>query len=886
MDGSQAITTRALLSAFGFDAQHDRLMRLEFPRDDGPGAVLLPNRMSAHEEVSRCFRFEVELLSDDARIPLKAMMARMVTIALVREDGSLRYFNGYVTEFQFLRADGGFAFYRMVLEPWLAFTKLRKDNVSFHGKSVIELTELTFAHYRQADWRVHLIGDDPRMTCANQYDETDYNHLHRRWEALGLMYSYEHRVDGHTLWLYDKSTLAQQIDPNGIDDSGVIPFRDKAGSLEDDGIREWSPVRRIGSGQTTLASFDYKNPIVQRSTAESLNKQGDVYPYDIYEYTGSNGFRTHDEGEQLAYRRMGERDANTQYFDAHGNDRTVLPGRYFKLGDHFSAEMQSPKWGEEPHPSIANRDYLILSVDHEASNNYQAGPGAPSKYENTFRCIRKVIPWRPGRNYNSQPCTYPGIQTAIVVGPAGSEIHTDGYGRVKVQFHWDRLGNYDENSSPWLRVMSPGAGNRFGEIRLPRVGEEVAVLFLDANIDHPVVLGALYNSMQMPPWQLPGQQALSGLRSRELGGGTRGNHLILDDTAGKIQAQLKSDHLCSQLSLGHITRIEDTKGRKDTRGEGWELRTDGHGVVRAAMGMLITTEARQGARGAMKDIDETSRRLNLALEQHRLLGEIAQKAGAQETSSNQENIALSLKTQNDAIAGPSSAKRGFPELAAPHLVLASPSGIATTTAGDTHIASDAHTAMTTGKDLSLAAGMSLFATIRQTFRVLVQKAGMKIVAAAGDIDLQALSDNINLLAKLSITQTANRIVISAKDDIVINGGGSYVKFTAGGIECGTHGTFVAHAASHSLTTAKGMEMADIRSPSFSAADQNVDELEQYFSFEDKNGKPLSGFCYRLDSMGQKLVEGVFDEKGQTQAFALDKEIVHTAWALQRQELSK
>ena len=143
MDGSQAFTTRALLSAFGFDAQHDRLMRLEFPRGDGPHAVLLPNKMSAHEGIARCFRFEVELVSDDARIPLKAMMARMVTIALVREDGSLRYFNGYVTEFQFLRADGGFAFYRMVLEPWLAFAKLRKDNVSFHGKSVIELTELT-----------------------------------------------------------------------------------------------------------------------------------------------------------------------------------------------------------------------------------------------------------------------------------------------------------------------------------------------------------------------------------------------------------------------------------------------------------------------------------------------------------------------------------------------------------------------------------------------------------------------------------------------------------------------------------------------------------------------------------------------------------------------
>ncbi|WP_449406026.1 contractile injection system protein, VgrG/Pvc8 family [Massilia phosphatilytica] len=128
MDGSQAIAAGAALSVFSHDAQHDRLMRMEFPRNDGPEAILLPNRMTAREEVSRCFRVEAELLSDDARIPLKAMMARMVTISVVREDGSLRYFNGYVTEFRFVRADGGFAFYRMVLEPWLAFAKLRKDN--------------------------------------------------------------------------------------------------------------------------------------------------------------------------------------------------------------------------------------------------------------------------------------------------------------------------------------------------------------------------------------------------------------------------------------------------------------------------------------------------------------------------------------------------------------------------------------------------------------------------------------------------------------------------------------------------------------------------------------------------------------------------------------
>jgi type VI secretion system secreted protein VgrG len=805
MDGSQAIAAGAVLSAFGLDAQHDRLMRLAFPRNDGPEAILLPNRLKAHEEVSRCFHFEVEVLSDDARIPLKAMMARMVTISLVREDGSLRYFNGYVTEFRFLRADGGFAFYQMVLEPWLAFARLRKDNVSFHGKSVIELTELTFAHYRQADWRTHIVGNDPRMTCANQYDETDYNHLHRRWEALGLMYSYEHRADGHTLWLYDKSTLAQLIDPTGIDDSGTIPFRDKAGSLEDDGIHEWSPVRRIGSGQTTLASFDYKNPVVQRSTAESLNNQGDVFPYEVYENTGAYSFRTYDEGETLAYQRMGERDANTQTFDARGNDRTVQPGRCFKLGNHFSAEPQAPKAGEAPHPSIADRRYLILSVDHEASNNYQAGPGAPSNYENTFRCVRKDIQWRPGRNYNSQPCTYPGIQTAIVVGPAGSEIHTDDYGRIKVQFHWDRLGNYDENSSPWLRVMSPGAGGEFGNIRLPRVGEEVAVVFLDANIDHPVILGSLYNYTHMPPWQLPEQQALTGLRSRELGGGTRSNHLILDDTAGKIQAQLKSDHQCSQLSLGHIARIEDTTGRKDARGEGWEIATNAWGVARAGRGMLLTTEARNNAALHSKDMGETIERLSAAGDIHENLAETAKLNNAQDSPAQQGAVVDVIKKQNNSIQGNKTGGTKFPELAQPHLVLSSPAGIATSTAQSTHIASDGNTALTTGRSLSIASGDSLFASIRQTLRLFVHKAGMKLVAASGNIDMEALSDSINLLAKLNITQNAKTITITAKEDIVINGGGSYAKFSAGGIEYGTNGTFVAHATTHSFVDAKSMD---------------------------------------------------------------------------------
>jgi type VI secretion system secreted protein VgrG len=862
MGGSQVFAAGAALSAFAGDAQHNRLMRLEFPFGDGPQiATLLPNTLHAHEEVSRGFRFDVEVLSDDASIPLKLLMARMVTISLVRADGSLRYFNGYVTEFRFLRTDGGFAVYQMVLEPWLAFTRLRKDNVSFHGKSVREITEETLKQYRQADWHMNTVGEDPRLTVANQHNETDFNHLHRRWEARGLHYWYEHRIDGHTLMLSDYSFLAQPIDATSLDDADVIPFRDKGGSQEDDGIREWTAVRRLGSGQTTLSSFDYKNPVAQRASFDSANQQGDFFPYETYENTGSNGFRTWSDGEKLAQQRMVEQDKETQYFEAEGNARTVQPGRVFKLGDHFSAEPRSSEYDPVPRRSIADRDYLILAVDHEASNNYQAGTAAPSHYDNSFTCIRKNIRWRPGPNYNSEPCANPGVQTAIVVGPAGSEIHTDGFGRVKVQFHWDRLGKYDENSSPWIRVMSPAAGGQFGQIRLPRVEEEVVVVYPDGNIDHPLILGAVYNATHMPPWSLPGEGALAGLRSRELGGGARGNHLILDDTREMIQAQLKSDHQCSQLSLGHITRIEDNAGRKDLRGEGWELRTDGHGVARAAKGMLITTEARQAARGPLKDMGETLSRLDAARALHDAQATAALQGLAQENGQ-QHDVADSLKEQNEAVRGTGAQ---FPELSQPHLVLSSPAGIETTSAHSTHIASGQHTALTTGRSLSIATGESLFASIKQTFRVFVHKAGMKLVAAAGNITVQAHDDDIQIIANkvLSLISQSDWIDLKGKKGVRLHGADCMIEvsdlvqfFTSkpvlfhGNLETLGQKNRPHPSTEHKITIADPKETEELR--------QLVFTLQTH----PENGRPFANVPYTLYKNGSPLDEGITDDLGR------------------------
>jgi len=284
--------------------------------------------------------------------------------------------------------------------------------------------------------------------------------------------------------------------------------------------------------------------------------------------------------------------------------------------------------------------------------------------------------------------------------------------------------------------------------------------------------------------------------------------------------------------------------------------------------MLVTTEARPNGTSHIKDMGETQQRLNAAHLQHDALAKLAHQSGAQD-GEDQAKAVAAVKAQNDSIKGGTGGKGSFPQLAAPHLVLASPAGIETTTQGSTHLASEQHTALTTGQDLAIANGGSLFASVRQAFRIFVHKAGMRMVAAAGDIDLRALSDSVNVLAKLNITQTANRITISAKEEVVINGGGSYAKFGGGGIEMGTSGNFVAHAAKHSLPGPKNMEIANVQ--------PTQDKLDGAGTFHLNShpaagGRINAGLPYKLYKDDALTEQGVLDDEGNmTFKHELDKQ---------------
>jgi type VI secretion system secreted protein VgrG len=507
--------------------QHNRLLRLNFPNEDGPAAQMLANRLDAREGLSRDFRFVVEVISNDATIALKDVQGKMVTVELVREDGSLRYFNGYVFEFRRDGSDGGLVYYEMVLVPWMAYLRLRRDNYLFHNKTVLEQTDEIFADYPICTSKLLISGEDPKITFACQYDESDYNYLHRRWEQMGWHYWYEHTASGHTLVLSDDSTRAEAID--GVRDD--IPFQSEAGSNEDDGLASFRPVRRLVPASVALSSFDFKKPRPVIVDVPTINEQGDVLRMESYSYAGAYGFSDSKDGDAQARIRLEEIEASGKYFEGHGNDRTIQPGRRFVLSGHFDGDRD------------ADLDFLIIDAHHIASNNYQDGAGTTSMYANQVTCSRTRIPWRPGPGFNStQPKIY-GLQTAIVVGPPGEEIYTDEYGRVRVQFHWDRAGQHDGRSSAWIRVATAWSGSNFGMTSIPRIGSEVIVQFLDGNPDRPLITGMVPNANTMPPWELPANKTQSGILSRSTpdGGYANANAIRFEDKKGMEQLWLHAE---------------------------------------------------------------------------------------------------------------------------------------------------------------------------------------------------------------------------------------------------------------------------------------------------------------------------------------------------------
>ncbi|MDQ0572559.1 type VI secretion system secreted protein VgrG [Variovorax paradoxus] len=754
------------------------------------GDALKFQRLMGREALSQAYAFDIDLLSNSNSLDPKVLLGKSATVTMQTESG-IRHLCGLVTRFGLAQEDARQSFYKMRLRPWLWLATRRSDFRIFQDQTVPEILEAVLGRYGHP-LELKLSRGYRAWNYCVQYGEDDFAFVSRLCEHEGIYFFFRHEAEQHVLVFADDVASSHGPLPGG--ETVRYHPHEKAGMTggldPSERITEWEQADEIRSGHHYRDHFDFEHPRADLSSLRQMPPGHDHDAYEQYEWPGD--YTRHEDGEVYARIRNEEQLSERSRARGRSNLRELAPGYTMRLAHH-------PRHDQ-------NQQYLLLGVSYHLRENVEASEGVGrtegSVQHFAFEVQPTSLAWRPARA-TPKPRTH-GPQTAVVVGPAGEEIWTDQYGRVKVQFHWDRVGEHDEHSSCWVRVSTAWAGATFGGAALPRIGQEVIVDFLNGDPDHPIVTGRVHNADQMPAWQLPDQKHLSGIRSRELDGG-RSNHLVLDDSEGKIQAQLKSDHQSSSLSLGHIARIEDTAGRKDLRGQGFELRTDGHGAVRAAKGLLVTSESRLNAQAHTTDIGETIARLAQGGNLHEGLSDAAQRAEAHE-SGDQDEVAKALKAQTDAIKGNGGNREHgiFPEFQDPHLTLASPVGIQSTAQGSSHVVSGEHTAITSGGHTSVSAGKSFLVSAKDAVRLFASKAGIRMTAAKDDVDIRALKASIDVLAKLNIKLEANRITITAKEEVLVNGGSSYTRWNADGIEHGTNGLWREHAASHSLLGPKSL----------------------------------------------------------------------------------
>ena len=483
----------------------------------GEDAVVLES-MTGHEHLSEPFEFKVSLLSTDRNIKGEALLGENVTIRLRSHDPDTpRYFNGFVTSFsQLPHKSIDLARYQIIVHPWLWFLTRTSDCRIFQEMTVPDIIKEVFRDHGFSDFEERVEGTPRTWEYCVQYRETDFNFVSRLMEQEGIYYYFLHEDGLHKMILSN-----HRSSHDAFKHYETIPYYipDPGAQRERDHINQWVLTQQVRSGKCAINSFDFKSPKKSLSANGSTIRKHKGAEYEIYDYPGDYSERA--DGQNYVDLRMEELASGFEIIEGAGDARGMLSGATFSLS-------------EFPRPD-QNREYLILGVEHTLQlHDYASGEGsAETQYECAFKVIDATQPYRA-------PLSTPkpeirGPQTAIVVGPAGEEITTDEYGRVKVKFHWDRYAKADESASCWIRVSQAVAGQNWGSIILPRHGQEVLVEFLEGDPDMPIITGRVYNGDNKPPYTLPDKKTISTLKSNSSKGGGGFNEIRLDDTKGEEQ---------------------------------------------------------------------------------------------------------------------------------------------------------------------------------------------------------------------------------------------------------------------------------------------------------------------------------------------------------------
>lgn len=444
------------------------------------------------ERISGLFRYDLELESDDGAVDFSKVVGKPGVVTLTFPESGKRHFHGIVTRIRQGPTDPGRTRYLAELRPWLWLLTQSSECRIFQDMSVPEILEKVFQGAGQNDFKKSLKGTYAKREYCVQYRETAFEFVSRLMEEEGIFYFFEHADSAHKLVLADDASAHADCPT-----LNTVRYRlSSTTNQEMDVVWECQVEKNLTSDAYALDDFSFETP---STDLEAKAGSGKLARYD---YPG--GFTKKADGEKLAKVRLAAHEGMQDLMGGLAFSPSFCAGYKFTLSGHPRADF--------------NKAYTLRAVEHEVTQDV---------YRNTFVALPSDVVFRPPRA-TPKP-VIPGTQTALVVGKSGEEIWTDKYGRVKVQFHWDRAGKSDEKSSCWIRVAQGWAGKNWGTMFLPRVGQEVVVSFLEGDPDRPLVTGSVYNAEQTVPYLLPANQTQSTLKSNSSKGGQGFNEIRFED---------------------------------------------------------------------------------------------------------------------------------------------------------------------------------------------------------------------------------------------------------------------------------------------------------------------------------------------------------------------
>ena len=512
--------------------------------------VLLMVGFYGSEGVSSLFSFDLDVIAENKKeVSFDKLLGQNVTAILAVDNESHRYFSGICSRVSQGSRDAEFTAYRLEIVPQVWLLTRKAQSRIFQRVSVPDILKQVF---EGLDVDYKLQGTfQPRDFCV-QYRETDFNFASRLMEEEGIYYFFTHSAGGSKMVVAN----TPQGHPDMPEHSSIIFDAVHGGPRDEDRITGWEKVQELRPGKYTLWDHCFELPhkhleaeknLLDSVAAGSVTHTLKVPPsekLEIFDFPGeyAQRFDGVDKGG-------GDQPAELQKI-FQDNERTVgiriqqeaTPALVIKGTSDCRHFVSGHKFTLERHFN-GNGPYVVTSVQHAASvaGDYRSGEGGSLTYQNSFTCIPFALPFRPARN-TPKPFVQ-GTQTAVVVGPPGEEIFPDKYGRVKVQFHWDREHKNDLDSSCWIRVGTSWAGKQWGMIQIPRIGQEVIVDFLEGDPDQPIIVGSVYNAEMMPPYTLPANKTQSGIKSRSsLGGGPPNfNEFRFEDKKGSEEVYLHAE---------------------------------------------------------------------------------------------------------------------------------------------------------------------------------------------------------------------------------------------------------------------------------------------------------------------------------------------------------